>query len=138
MASQMISSVVKGMMGMYGNNVNTPDGLDAGYAIACASGTAITRALARDPGGRVTARNGEAYAYNSRNELASAVYPNAAYAYAYDEIGDQKSAKPKPGRGATAILRPLRRSGARSGIPRRSGHQKSAKPKPQGAGRPRF
>ncbi|MBO7655186.1 MAG: hypothetical protein J6U40_09720, partial [Kiritimatiellae bacterium] len=91
----------------------TPDGLDAGYAIACASGTAITRALARDPfrrewvtgitnavngvavkayaltrdpGGRVTARNGEAYAYSARNELASAVYPYAAYAYAYDEI----------------------------------------------------
>ena len=101
----------------------TPDGLDAGYAVACANGTAITRTLARDPfrrewvtgitnavngvavkayaltrdpGGRVTARNGEAYAYNARNELASAVYPNAAYAYAYDEIGDQKSAKPKP------------------------------------------
>ena len=49
-----------------------------------------------NPGGRVTARNGEAYAYNARNELASATYPNAAYAYAYDEIGDQKSAKPKP------------------------------------------
>ena len=41
-------------------------------------------------------RNGESYAYNGRNELAAGVYPNATYAYAYDGIGDQKSAKPKP------------------------------------------
>ena len=33
---------------------------------------------------------------NVHNELASGVYPNAAYAYAYDEDGHQKSAKPKP------------------------------------------
>ena len=36
------------------------------------------------------------YAWDAEGRLAEAVCPNAAYAYTYDEIGDQKSAKPKP------------------------------------------
>ena len=45
-----------------------------------------------------------------------------AYAYAYDPIGDQKSAKPKAQPPGDRDFEAVRMHGARSGIPRRSGN----------------
>jgi hypothetical protein len=44
------------------------------------------------------------------------------YAYVYDLIGDQKSAKPKAQPPGDRDFKAARRRGARSGIPRRSGN----------------
>jgi len=45
-----------------------------------------------------------------------------AYAYAYDPLGDQKSAKPKAQPPGDRDFEAVRMHGARSGIPRRRGN----------------
>ena len=93
----------------------TPDGLDAGFALTFANGTAFTRALVRDPCrrdlvthiesrvngtpvnslayaydalSRPISRNGDTFAYNVRGEVVSATVGGNGEAHSYDHIGN--------------------------------------------------
>jgi RHS repeat-associated protein len=94
----------------------TPDGWDAGYTVTLTNGTILSRAVTRDPYRRslvktitnavdgvpvnplaynydlltrVTSRNSDAFGYNARSEVSSAIIaPNHTNHYEYDNIGN--------------------------------------------------
>jgi RHS repeat-associated protein len=94
----------------------TPDGWDAGYSVTLTNGTILSRAVTRDPHrrglvktitnavdgvpvnplaynydllNRVTSRNSDAFGYNARSEVSSAIIaPNHTNHYEYDNIGN--------------------------------------------------
>jgi YD repeat-containing protein len=96
--------------------VHTPDGLDAGWAVACTNGTTISRMLTRDTYrrslvtaiancvndvpvnpltfsfdaiNRVVSRNDDSFDYNARSEITSAtIQPSSTNRYEYDGIGN--------------------------------------------------
>jgi hypothetical protein len=99
------------------------------YGTILASGTVKSqwergrkRARAKeDFDGSVVTAN--AFGYNSRSEVTEAEMGTNTYAYAYDPIGHQKSAKPKAQPPGDRDFEAVRQHGARGGIPRRSGNR---------------
>jgi len=94
----------------------TADDRNAGYAVTLTNGLAVARAVTRDPHrrhlvtavsnavgvsshstieyghdllGRVTSRNADAFGYNARSEVSSAVIGADRFNYSYDPIGNR-------------------------------------------------
>ncbi|MBQ9432494.1 MAG: RHS repeat-associated core domain-containing protein, partial [Kiritimatiellae bacterium] len=92
-----------------------PDGLTAGYSVACSNGVAVVREVSRDPLrrrlvtgvtnrvngtvvsayayshdllGRVVARNGDSFGYDARSQLTSATVSGVTGGYGYDTAGN--------------------------------------------------
>ena len=72
---------------------------------------------------RSTSWSLSAYAYGTRGRLVSVTTDGSVTeSYAYDLNGSKRAPSPRRSRRATAILRPVRRTGARSRFRRRSGN----------------